>query len=131
MKRKSQYRARIFLVLLTVLVLACAMVPASPAADPGNAARISTLTTAPDLNRSGSSLANMTIPPEYQNTAAPIVVFKAEVTASSLPGPRDMAYGPSVIGFSMDPASLAITVLVIAIIIAGLFLYFRKQKKEN
>ena len=131
MDRKSQYRAGISRLFLLFLVLACTIVPAALAAGQGNADKITTLTPVPDLNRTGTSIANMTVPPEYQNSPAPLTVFKAEVTASSLPGPRDMAYGPSVIGFSVDPRFLAIIVMVIAVAIIGYFLYSRKRNKDN
>lgn len=112
------------------LVLASLMVPAALAADQGNGNRITTLTPIPDLNRTGVSLVNLTVPPEYQNTPSPITVFKVEVTASSLPGPRDMAYGPSVIGLSVDPRSLAVFIIIIAIAVVGWYIYSRKKRDK-
>jgi hypothetical protein len=38
-----------------------------------------------------------------------------------------MAYGPSVIGFSLDPLSLVLVVVIIAAIAIGGFLYSRKK----
>ena len=112
------------------LVLASLLVPAALAVE-GNTNPIGTFTPVPDLNGTGISLANMTVPAEYQSTLAPVSVFKVEVTASALPGPRDMAYGPSVIGIAMDPISLAIVILVIAAIVIGLYLYSRKRDSED
>jgi hypothetical protein len=113
------------------LILASLMIPTALAADQGNASRITTFTPVPDLNWTGGSLANMTVPPEYQGTPASITVFKVEVTASSLPGPRDMAYGPRVIGFAVDPANLAIVIIIIAIVGVGGYMYSRRRNKEN
>jgi len=127
MDRKLQYRAGIAQLFLIFLILGSAMVPTVFAANPGNPDWISTLTPVPDLNRTGMSITNMTIPSEYQSTSAPITIFKAEVTASSLPGPRDMAFGPSVIGVSVDRSVLAGILIVIAVAIAGYYLYYRKR----
>jgi len=107
------------------------MVPAALAADPSNPVRITTFTPVPDLNRTGGSLANMTVPPEYQSTPAPLAVFNVEVTASSLPGPRDMAYGPRVIGFAVDPGNLAAVIIIIAIVGVGGYMYSRRRNREN
>jgi hypothetical protein len=38
----------------------------------------------------------------------PVTVCLAELNQSELPGPRYMAFGPGVIGFSIDPRLLAI-----------------------
>lgn len=116
--------------ILISLVLVIILVPAAIAAG-GNANQISTLPPVPELNGTGISLANMTVPPEYQSTPARVSVFSVEVTASSLPGPRDMAYGPSVIGFGMDPVFLAILIVIIAVTAAGLYLFTRKRDQEN
>jgi len=113
------------------LVLANLLVPAALAADQGSGNQITTLTPVPDLNGTGVSLANLTVPPEYQNTPSPITVFKVEVTASSLPGPRDMAYGPSVIGLSADPRTLGVIIIAIVIAGAGWYVYSRKRNKGN
>ena len=130
MDRVTKYRAKITTWILISLVLVSLLVPAALAAE-GYANHFGTLTPAPDLNDTGVSVTNMTVPPEYQSTLPPVSVFRVEVTASSLPGPRDMAYGPSVIGFSMDPISLAMIILIIAVIAAGLYIYSRKRNKEN
>ena len=121
-----KYRVKISSWILISLILASLLVTAALAAE-GNANQKSTLAPVPDLNGTGVSLANMTVPAEYQSTLAPVSVFKVEVTASALPGPRDMAYGPSVIGIAMDPISLAIVILIIAVIAVGLYLYSRKR----
>lgn len=117
-------------VLLTFLAIVILMVPVVFAEGNGNFGRVDPLTTLPELNSSSVSVGNVTVPPQYQNTPAPITVFKVEVTASSLPGPRDMAYGPSVIGLSVDPLTLVVVIIVILIAIAGC-LYYRKNQDRN
>jgi hypothetical protein len=128
MESEVKYRVKCRTWIIISLVLVCGMIPVALASD--DADRISTLMPVPDLNRTGTSLANMSVPPGYQSTHAPLAVLKVEVTASSLPGPRDMAYGPSVIGLSLDPISIA-AVIAVFVIIAGGYLYFRKQNKGN
>ncbi|MFA4861821.1 hypothetical protein [Methanoregula sp.] len=130
MDRITKHRIKKTTWILISLVLVSILVPAALAAE-GNANQIGILTPAPDLNGTGVSVTNMTVPSEYRSTLPPVSVFRVEVTASSLPGPRDMAYGPSVIGFSMDPISLAIIILIIAAIATGLYVYSRKRYKEN
>jgi hypothetical protein len=131
MDKRVKHREGIKTWLIISLILASLMVPAALAADQGNTNWIPTFTPVPDLNRTGGSLANMTVPPEYQGTPAPITVFRVEVTASSLPGPRDMAYGPRVIGVAVDPGYLTVVIVIIAIVGVGGYMYSRRRNKEN
>jgi hypothetical protein len=116
-------------ILLTFLAIIILMVPVVFAEGNGNFGRVDPLTTLPELN-SSIATGNATVPPQYQSTPAPITVFKVEVTASSLPGPRDMAFGPSVIGLSIDPLTLVVVIIVILIAIAG-YLYYRKNQDRK
>ncbi|MFA4876017.1 MAG: hypothetical protein WC586_01260 [Methanoregula sp.] len=117
--------------LLMTLFLASFMIPAAPAAGPLSSYPITPLAEVPDISMTGVSLANMTIPPEYQSTPVPVTIFKAEVTATSLPGPRYMAFGPSVIGLSIDPRWLIILIPAIAVAAFCGYWYFGKRKREN
>lgn len=50
---------------------------------------------------------------------------------TAVPAPKgEMAIGPRVIGFSTDPASLAIAILIVAAVAAGIG-YFLKQKRDE
>jgi len=129
MNKSVKCRPGSTVVLLTVLLIVSLMIPVVFADGNGNFGRVDPLTTLPELN-SSVAIGNVTVPSQYQNTPAPITVFKVEVTASSLPGPRDMAYGPSVIGLAIDPFSLAIISLVILFAIAG-YLYYRKNQDRK
>jgi len=63
------------------------------------------------LNKDNSSLWNTTSHPvEYHKTLQPITLFRFELNDTHLPGPRYMAFGPSVIGLSIDPLLLAILI---------------------
>jgi hypothetical protein len=88
------------------------------------------IVTAPDLNLSGTDMANSTMPSRYQTSPVPI---RIEVTISEtlIPGPKgEMAAGPRTIGFATDPVSLAILVVLILAASAGLW-YLTKRRPEE
>ena len=68
----------------------------------------------PDLNRTNSSPDLENIPADYRPGLTPVTIFRAGLNQSVLPGPRYMAFGPSVIEITIDPRLLAV-------VFAGLF----------
>ncbi|WP_321506562.1 hypothetical protein [uncultured Methanoregula sp.] len=131
MKKNTKFPAGVKNQILVSIFLFSLLIQAAPAAVQDSPGRITMLQNVPDLNRSGTSPANMTVPQEYQITPTPITIFKAEVTVGSLPGPRDMAYGPSVIGISVDPRSLAVVIVVIVIVVIGGYWFFGKRNRGS
>jgi hypothetical protein len=71
-----------------------------------------------EFNTPNSSILNETIHTSFHETPEPVTVFRIEVTETALPGPRYMAFGPSVIGISIDPVILS-TLIVLGVIGIG------------
>jgi hypothetical protein len=65
-------------------------------------------TPLPDLNRTNRSPDLENIPSDYRPGPTPVTLFRAEMSQSVLPGPRYMAFGPSIIEVSIDPRLLAV-----------------------
>jgi len=117
------------LFIFAVLATAGLLVPMIGAVFPGGH-DTGPIVTAPDLNLSGIDMANSTLPSRYLTTPAPILI---EVTISEtlIPGPKgEMAAGPRTIGFTTDPVSLAILVVLILAASAGLW-YLTKRRPEG
>jgi hypothetical protein len=68
---------------------------------------------------------------ELTVTPTPIDLFHAELDAETLPGPRYMAFGPSVIGISIDPRLLATCFAIALIILVIWFVSFRNRSEEK
>lgn len=84
-----------------------------------------------DPNTTNLSLMQGEDIPEFSVTPTPLDLFHAELDAETLPGPRYMAFGPSVIGISIDPRILAVGFAVALIALVIWFVSFRKRINEN
>lgn len=62
---------------------------------------------------------NSTIPDKFPAAPDPVTVIHVEVSETSLPGPRYMAFGPSVIDISTSPAIIGGIVVLVFIGIAA------------
>jgi len=114
--------ARAFLFFLLVCSGA---VTAVAAAGPGNISMA--IVPEPDINVTNYSFADTALTGDIAMTPTQVTIFKAELPAETLPGPRYMAFGPSTIGLSIDPRLLAAGfALVIAGIVAG-FVVLRRR----
>ena len=70
------------------------------------------------------------MPAKYQTSPVPIHI---EVTISEtlIPGPKgEMAAGPRTIGFSADPLLLAVLVVAVVAIAAGIWYAVRRKPEE-
>jgi hypothetical protein len=117
------------LILLAVLATAGLLVPGIGGVFPGGHDAWP-IVTAPDLNASGIDVANSTMPAKYQTSPVPI---RIEVTISEtlIPGPKgEMTAGPRTIGFSADPLLLAILVVAVVAIAAGIWYVVRRKPEE-
>ncbi|MDD1685411.1 hypothetical protein [Methanoregula sp.] len=123
---KSGIAVRLFFVLLLACLIA---VPAVPAAGPGNASLMTLSET--DLNITYNGSVGDLVDNGYRAEPTPITIFRAELNQSTLPGPRDMGYGPSVIGLSIDPRVLAVIFAVILIGLVLWFVCFREKGGKN
>jgi len=73
---------------------------------------------------------NQSHPTSYHNSIfQPITIYRAELNDTTLPGPRYMAFGPSVISVSINPLLLGILILIIAL--SGAVIYIIRRKKET
>lgn len=57
----------------------------------------------------------------YTETPEPVTLFKIELDEEQLPGPRYMAFGPSVIQFSVNPLFLLAVIIIIAVVLVAWF----------
>jgi len=86
------------------------------------------LPAAPGLNISNRSPDPVLFPAEARPSPTPVTIFRAELNQSILPGPRYMAFGPSVIEISIDPRILA---TAFAAVLTGLVIWFVTVRKRN
>jgi hypothetical protein len=95
------------------------MVPAIPAVgiepDSGYHASI----TVPEIPAINRSEINETAAEDFRKSPEPVTIFKAEVSETALPGPRYMAFGPSVIGISVSPIILSALIVLVFLGIAA------------
>jgi len=113
-----------------VFILVSLIVPLANAVVPDNTRQAGPIVTSPDLNMTGTDIANHSIPSRYGISPSPVEV-KVQISDTSLPGPKgEMAAGPRTIGFTTDPISLAILVVVIVAGATGVW-YLVKRKPEE
>jgi hypothetical protein len=60
-----------------------------------------------------------------------LLLYKAELNDTPLPGPRYMAYGPSAITFAASPFALIILALVIALCSVVIYIIRRRRRQEG
>ena len=70
----------------------------------------------PEINHSEI---NETALVKYEQTPEPITVFRVGVSETTLPGPRYMAFGPSVIGISVSPDILGGVIVLLSFALAA------------
>jgi len=83
------------------------------------------------LNTTNMSLANVEDIPKFTVTPTPLDLFHADLDAETLPGPRYMGFGPSVIKISIDPRLLAVGFAVALIALVIWFVSFRNRSDEK
>lgn len=116
------------IVLMLFLLIIAVSSPAIPAAMIEPDARNYASINMPEIAPINQSEINETAVVEFRETPEPVTIFRAEVSETALPGPRYMAFGPSVIDISVSPVILlAIIVLIVLGIAAG---YIWMHKKE-
>ncbi|MDO9324491.1 MAG: hypothetical protein Q7T80_05985 [Methanoregula sp.] len=126
---KREMGSTVFLTGI-LLVLVCQVIPGISAAALPNTPQITPFVTYPDISVTNGSLANHTLPSEYLATPT-LLKVQVELPDTALPASKgEMAAGPRAIGFSMDPASLVIAIMVMVIVAAGIG-YFLKRKRDE
>lgn len=100
MKDRATDRVITFLGLLFAIAV---MVPALPAIGIEDDDRYQPAALTTEILEINLSEINETALVKYETTKEPITVFRVGVSETVLPGPRYMAFGPSVIGISISP----------------------------
>lgn len=116
-------------LVLVLLLLCSSIIPAYAEPAPGNPSMM--VSSGIDPNTTNLSLANVEGIPEFTVTPTPLNLFHAELDAETLPGPRYMGFGPSVIGISIDPRLLAVCFAVVLIALVIWFVSFRNRGDEK
>ena len=130
MRMKHPAQKNTILIIASCLVLTF-IISTISAAGPDDNQRMTPLVTVPDINVTNGSLTNRTIPFEYQITPEPIKI-QIELNETLLPAPKgEMAFGPRTIGFSIAPASLAILIIAVCVIVTGAWIAIKKKRDED
>lgn len=130
MAMKHPILKNILLTIASCLVLTF-IIPTISAAGPDYNQRMTAFVTVPDIHVTNGSLTNRTIPYEYQITPEPIRV-QIESKETLLPAPKgEMALGPRTIGFSIAPASLAILIIALCVVVTGAWFVIKKKRDEE
>ena len=80
------------------------------------------------LNANNASSWNISQPIQHQENVKPITLFRAEWNETRLPGPRYMAYGPSVIAITIDP--LLLVVILATVALCGVAWYILRHRQH-
>lgn len=124
--RKAPQR---FSPVLVLLLLCSVVIPAGAGPTPDYPSMM--ITQGIDPNSTNLSFNGSMGISEFTVTPTPIDLFHAELKAETLPGPRYMAFGPSVIGISIDPRVLAACFAIALIILVIWFVSFRNGREEK
>jgi hypothetical protein len=68
---------------------------------------------------------------EYEAAPAPLLIYHFDQDQTVLPGPRYMAYGPSVIALAIDPRLLALLIAICAVITGAWYLLPRNGEENE
>ncbi|HII98360.1 MAG TPA: hypothetical protein HA272_03660 [Methanoregula sp.] len=119
-KDRATDRGIIFLGFLLAIAV---MVPAVPAIGIEEDDRYQPAALTTEIPEINLSEINETALVKYEPTKEPITVFRVGVSETILPGPRYMAFGPSVIGISVSPDIFGgvIVLLSFALAAAGIW----------
>jgi hypothetical protein len=119
---RAHHSGRVALFLMLACSIAIATV--NPAV-PDNATMIQTPGT--NFNVTWHPFAGAEMVRDYAVSPTPVTIFRAELNETTLPGPRYMAFGPSIIGLAIDPRLLTV---LFAAVFAGFIAWsvsFRKR----
>jgi hypothetical protein len=125
--KKTTIPVSLFLFSLAVMLF---LIPGAGAVVANSSQQVYALPATRDLAVTNVSLANGTVPEEYQVTPT-LVDVRVGVSETSLPGPKgEMASGPRTIGFSATPATLVVLIIILGAGAGGAW-YFLKRKKDE
>ena len=107
--------------IITFLLAFTLSFPAVMAAVPGNASAPALHEPDLELSITNTSFNPSLVGQEYAVTPTPIEVIRLISAEENLPGPRYMAFGPSVVSISIDPG---VIVVCFALVLIGLIIWF-------
>jgi len=101
----------VFAAIFVLVILASAVAPALAAGDGGPWFGPGTMGRGLNLTAINGSIRGGSPPARVAQTPAPVTVLHLELNETSLPGPRYMAFGPSMIDISVPPALFGLLLL--------------------
>jgi hypothetical protein len=101
------------------ILLVAVLMPFALAAGFDNDSRFTPVFTNPELVQTNNSGINETALQPFNKGPGPFTIFKTEVSDTALPGPRYMAFGPSVIGISVSPVIVSALIVLVFLGIAA------------
>lgn len=105
--------------ILGFLFVIAVIVPALPSIGVVQDHRIQPAPLTTEICEINQSEINETVLVKYKETPEPIAVFNVGVGETSLPGPRYMAFGPSVIGISISPGVFGALLVLLSFVFAA------------
>jgi hypothetical protein len=124
--KKTTIPVSLFLFSLAVMLF---LIPGAGAANSSQQEYV--LPATRDLGVTNVSLANGTVPEEYQVTPT-LIDVRVGVSETSLPGPKgEMASGPRTIGFSATPATLVVLIIILGAGAGGAWYVLKRKKDEE
>jgi ABC-type antimicrobial peptide transport system permease subunit len=116
---------------LGFLVAIMVIVPALMAAGSEPAPAYKGFGNPPGIAFVNGSIINETALEPFKTTQEPVTIFHSEVVEPALPGPRYMAFGPSVIDISMNPIVLAALIVLVILVIAAWCIRSGLQREDE
>lgn len=119
------HKAHIAGSVLLFILITCSFLATSAAG--GNNVSMQ-ITPGPNLNITNHSISTDGQTGDFVAGPTPVTILRVELNQSTLPGPRDMGYGPSVIDLSIAPQILAVIFIIVLI---GLVIWFIRKRKPG
>jgi flagellar basal body-associated protein FliL len=118
-------------ILITISIMAALLLVPAIHAEPQNQYGYMGNGLTDALNKDNFTGWNASHQVEYHATLQPVTLFRAELNETSLPGPRYMAFGPSVISLSIDPIFLVILITLVVLSIVVWYVIRHKRDDEG
>jgi hypothetical protein len=100
-------------LIIAAVLMTDAIAPVTLAAGTDNDSPFRPVVIGPHIGATGNSPLNETALSGFARKPEPVTLIRVEVSETSLPGPRYMAFGPSSIGISVNPVILSILAVLV------------------
>jgi hypothetical protein len=126
--RESRERwNRVGILVVAALVVVLLVIPGIHA-EPLNQSMLTGSNFVDALNANNAYSWDISHPLTYHENLKPVTLFRAEWNETSLPGPRYMAFGPSVIAVTIDP--LILVVILATVALCGVAWYIVRHRQD-